>query len=112
MFTHTDMDYTIKANLKGSREMTITTSHLETIERYALFSDLLDSNGIVDEAVLDKLRLHVRQMLESRSDDKELLLLCKDVLFHNNMKAFTLHQLITLFLYWKQERTETPSEKE
>ncbi len=92
--------------------MTITTSHLETLERLALFSDLLDSNGIVDEGVLDKLRLHVRQLLESRSDDKELLELCKDVLFHDNMKAYTLHQLISLFLYWKQEHTEATSEKD
>ncbi len=92
--------------------MTITTSHLETLERLSLFSDLLDSNGIVDETVLDKLRLHVRQMLESKSNDKELLELCKDVLFHDNMKAFTLHQLISLFLYWKQERTETSSEND
>ncbi len=106
------MTYTIKANLTGTREMTITTSHLETLERLALFSDLLDSNGIVDEGVLDKLRLHVRQLLESRSDDKELLELCKDVLFHDNMKAYTLHQLISLFLYWKQEHTEATSEKD
>ncbi len=106
------MTYTIKANLRGTREMTISSSHLETIERLALFSDLLDSNGIVDEGVLDKLRLHVRQMLESRSDDRELLELCKDVLFHDNMKAYTLHQLISLFLYWKQERTENSGEKD
>ncbi len=97
------MDYTIKANPKGTREMTITTRHLETIERYVLFSDLLDSNGIVDETVLDKLRLNVRQVLESQNSDNALLELCKDVLFHDNMKAYTLHQLISLYLYWKQQ---------
>ncbi len=100
------MNYTIKANSKGSRTMTISDEHLAAIQRHALFSDLLDSNGIVDETVLDKLRLNVRQLLESDGSEPSLLELCRDVLFHDNMKAFALHQLISLYLHWEQERAE------
>ena len=39
--------YTILCNLKGSRKLPIDETHLKTIDRYGLFSDLLDSNGIV-----------------------------------------------------------------
>ncbi len=90
--------YTINTNIKGSRTLTISDEHLETLKRYALLSDLLDSNGIVDENVLEKLRLNVRSLLERHSDDPALLNLCQEVLFHDNMKAFGLHQLILLFL--------------
>ena len=33
-------------------------------------------------------------------DSKELLDLCIDVIYHNNMKAFGLQQLIKLYLTW------------
>ncbi len=96
------MNYNIKANQKGTRTMEISDSHLRTIREYTLFSDLLDSNGIVDESVLDKLRLNVRHMLGSGVGGEKLLTLCNDVLFNDNMKAFALHQLISLYLYWEQ----------
>lgn len=79
----------------------ITEANLLTISRYNLLSDLLDSNGIVGDEVLDKLRLNVRSLLESHHNDKELLDLCHDVIFHDNMKAFGLHQLILLYLEWE-----------
>jgi len=90
--------YTITTNVKGSRNLTITDEHLETLKRYALLSDLLDSNGFVDESVLEKLRLNVRSLLERHSDDQALLSLCREVLFHDNMKSYGLHQLILLYL--------------
>ena len=47
--------YTIQTNASGTRSMEISEKHLETIEKYSLFQQLIDSNGIVDETVLDKL---------------------------------------------------------
>ena len=52
--------YTIQANQSGTRTLEISEEHLQTIEKYALFQHLIDSNGIVDESVLDKLSLNVR----------------------------------------------------
>lgn len=95
----------IQANASGTRSIVITDQHLETIEKYSLFSDLIDSNGFVDEAVLDKLKLNIRSMLETETGkDKDLLDLCLDVIYHNNMKAFGLQQLVLLFINWKQNR--------
>ena len=70
-------------------------------KRQALFRHLIDSTGIVDEPVLDKLKLNIRSLIASQEEDsKELLDLCIDVIYHNNMKAFGLQQLIKLYLTW------------
>ena len=45
--------YTIQTNASGTRSMEISEENLQTIEKYALFQHLIDSNGIVDESVLD-----------------------------------------------------------
>lgn len=93
--------YTIQANPSGTRSMEISEANLATIEKYALFRHLIDSNGIVDEDVLDKLKLNIRSLIASQEEDsKELLDLCIDVIYHNNMKAFGLQQLIKLYLTW------------
>ncbi len=92
----------IQANPSGTRSIEITEAHLETIEQYQLLRDLIDSNGYVDEQVLDKLKLNVRALLESKAGrDKGLLDLCLDVVYHPNMKAFGLQQLVLLFINWK-----------
>ena len=97
--------YKIQTNASGTRSIVITDQHLETIDKYNLFSDLIDSNGFVDEAVLDKLKLNVRSVLETEAgNDKALLDLCLDVIYHNNMKAFGLQQLVLLYINWKQKR--------
>ena len=57
--------YTIQTNPTGTRTMDISDEHLQTIEKYALFQHLIDSNGIVDESVLDKLKLNVRSLIAS-----------------------------------------------
>lgn len=98
--------YTILCNMKGSRQLSVEESHLATIERYSLFSDLLDSNGIVEDSVLDKLRLNVRSILSSGEPDAQLLDLCERILFHNDMKAFGLHQLILLYIDWEKEKLD------
>ena len=94
--------YKIQANSSGTRSIEVSEEHLQTIEDYQLFCDLIDSNGYVDEQVLDKLKLNIRSMLESDAGkDKRLLDLCLDVIYHANMKAFGLQQLVLLFINWK-----------
>ena len=102
--------YTILCNLKGSRKLSVSETHLNTIEHYALFSDLLDSNGIVEESVLEKLRLHVRSLLSNGEPDPQLVDLCEQVIFHSDMKAFGLHQLILLFIDWEKEKLDALKE--
>lgn len=97
--------YKIQTNASGTRSMTISSYHLATIRKYALFDNLVDSNGIIDESVLDKLKLNIRAMLESDSVmDKQLLDLCLDVVYNNNMKAFGLNQLVTLYEKWEKKQ--------
>ena len=99
--------YKIQSNQSGSRSIDITEKHLETIEKYQLFRDLIDSHGFVDEQVLDKLKFNIRSLLESESTrDNDLLDLCLDVIYHTNMKSFGLQQLIVLFINWKQQKAE------
>ena len=76
--------YTIQANPSGTRTMEVSEENLKTIEKYALFRHLIDSNGIVDEAVLDKLKLNIRSLIASQEEDsKDLLDLCIDVAIQN-----------------------------
>jgi len=94
--------YKIQSNASGTRSIEISDEHLQTIEDYQLFRDLIDSNGYVDEQVLDKLKLNIRSILESGTgSDKRLLDLCLDVIYHANMKAYGLQQLVLLFINWK-----------
>lgn len=105
--------YTIQANLKGSRLIQVSDENLSTIEKYSLFQHLIDSNGIVDESVLNKLRLNIRSLIAAQEEDsRELLDLCIDVIYHADMKAFGLQQLIRLYLEWQNRPDETPEEKE
>lgn len=99
--------YTIQANQSGTRTLEISEENLKTIEKYSLFQHLIDSNGIVDESVLDKLKLNIRSLIASSENDcKDLLDLCIDVIYHNNMKAFGLHQLIMLYIKWEEEKED------
>lgn len=92
----------ILTNSSGTRSIDITEEHLQTIEDYQLFRDLIDSNGYVDEDVLEKLKMNIRALLESETvRDKRLLDLCLDVIYHPNMKAYGLQQLVLHFINWK-----------
>lgn len=89
---------TIQTNSSGTRSIEITEEHLATIRKYSLLNGLIDSNGIVDESVLDKLKLNIRALLDSvGTSDKALLDLCFDVVYHKDMKALGLHNLIILY---------------
>ncbi len=105
--------YKIQANASGTRNITVTEEHLNTIKKYSLLKNLIDSNGIIDEAVLDKLKLNIRSILESSVEvDKELLDLCLDVIYSNNMKAFGLYQLVLLFIKWENEKSVPENNEE
>ena len=100
----------IQANPSGTRNMEISEENLVTIEKYSLFQHLIDSNGIVDEAVSGK--AETQYTFSDRKSGKKTVktcsTLCIDVIYHNNMKAFGLQQLIKLYLTWlsKQEAEE------
>lgn len=105
------MMYTIKTNKSGTRSIEISDEHLLTIEKYQLFSGLVDSNGIVDEAVLDKLKLTVRSLIVAQDGSKDLLDLCIDVIYHNNMKAIGLSALMALYVEWLSGREQVQAEE-
>ncbi len=105
--------YTIQANTSGTRTLDVSEENLQTICNYALFDNLIASHGIVDEPVLDKLKLTIRSLIASQEEDsKDLLDLCIDVIYHNNMKAFGLQQLIQLYRSWAPVTTPAEVEEE
>ena len=104
--------YKIQANQSGTRSIEVSDEHLITIEKYSLFRNLVDSNGIIDENVLDKLKFNIRSLLETEAGDKALLDLCLDVIYNNNMKAFGLHQLVLLYIEWIQKREMNSTDDE
>ena len=58
--------YTIQANPSGTRSLKVSEENLATIEKYGLFRHLIDSSCIVDETVLDKLKLNIRSLIASQ----------------------------------------------
>ena len=97
----------ILTNASGTRSIDISEEHLQTIEAYQFFRDLIYSNGYVDESVLDKLKLNIRSLLSGDAGkDKALLDLCLDVIYHPNMKAFGLQQLVLLYINWKNQSND------
>lgn len=96
--------YKIQTNISGTRMINISDEHLQTIKDYGLLENLIDSNGIIDEAVLEKLKLNMRSLLGSEAGkDKRLLDLCLDVVYNSNMKATGLQKLIELFIEWEKK---------
>jgi len=93
----------IKANEKGSRFIEVSEAHLDTIKKYALFNDLVNSTGYVDEETLEKLQNNTRALLETNSCDEALIDLCLNVLFHQNMKALGLRNLILAYISYNDK---------
>ena len=90
--------------MKGSRTMAVTEDNLLALEKYNLFADLVDSNGIVDDGVLERLQFNVRSLMQSSSHDVDLISLAQDIILHPNMKALALHQRILLYIDWQKEK--------
>ena len=105
--------YKIQANVTGTRSIELSEAHLRTILRYQLLDHLVGSNGIIDEGVLDRLKLTVRSLLSGESgSDHDLLDLCLDVIYHNNMKAFGLNNLVKLYVEWQASHPSEPESSE
>lgn len=106
--------YDIQLNESGTRHMNITDKNLETIRKYNLFNGLVNSTGYVTEAELDKLKLNIRSLIASSTENtKDLLDLCIDVIYHDKMKAFGLKNLIDIYQTWeKQQATEDTNTEE
>ena len=103
--------YKIQANQSGTRSIEVSDLHLETIDKYQLLRNLVDSNGIIDEGVLEKLKLNVCALLEADNcQDKALLDLCLDVIYNSNMKALGLHNLVLLYVDWLDKRAANEAE--
>ena len=100
--------FTIQANKSGTRSINVSEENLRTIRRFSLFQLLIDSNGIVTEQSLDKLKLNIRSLLTTpEGSAKELLDLCIDVIYHRDMKAFGLQNLMALYERWNRENPQT-----
>lgn len=103
--------FSLQLNESGTRQLTIHAKHLQTIERYSLLRDLVDSTGYVTEEVLDKLRQNIRALIaHSPEHTQDLLDLCTDVIYYDKMKAFGLKNLILLYVEWESQRRATPQE--
>lgn len=99
--------FDIQLNESGTRHITVTAQNLETIRQYDLFNGLVSSTGYVTEAELDKLKLNVRALIASATENtKDLLDLCIDVIYHDKMKAYGLKNLITVYQQWLTSQTE------
>lgn len=103
----------IIANAKGTRTIEVTEQHMLTLHKYALLKNLIDSNGIIDESVVDKLKYNCRSILESQPEvDRQLMDLCLDVVYNADMKAIGLHNLVLAFIEWENRRPAEAQEAE
>ncbi|MBR1446151.1 MAG: hypothetical protein IJ586_03595 [Alloprevotella sp.] len=90
--------HTIQLNPRGTRHLDVTDENLQTLRRYRLLDNLRTSAGTIDETTLEKLRRTLRALIASQPDDVQALLdVCVDVIYHRDMKAFGLEQLIQLY---------------
>lgn len=89
---------TIQANSRGTRSISVSDENLTTIKKYNLFNQLIASHGVVDEDMLEKLRMTIRSLIANQEEDShDMLDLCIDVIYHKDMKAFGLKQLLELY---------------
>ncbi|MBO7554078.1 MAG: hypothetical protein J6T82_08625 [Bacteroidaceae bacterium] len=94
--------YKIQANEKGSRYIEVSDEHLRILEKFDLLDHLTDSTGRVDEDTLAKLRLTLPALINSCLEDLQALnKLGSEVVFHDDMKALGLKNLMHLFEQWK-----------
>lgn len=99
--------YDIQLNESGTRHMNITDKNLETIHKYDLFNGLVSSTGYVTESELDKLKLNIRSLIASSTENtKDLLDLCIDVIYHDKMKAYGLKNLIDVYQTWEKTQED------
>lgn len=103
-------DMKINANASGTRTIEVTEVQLQIIRKYSLLDRLANSMGIIDEDSLHKLRLTVRSLIASQvMGSNELLELCL-VLYHEDMKALGLNNLVTCYKNWLAEQLAAENE--
>lgn len=104
--------FDIQLNESGTRHMSVTTTTLETIRRYHLFDALPGASGYITESDLDRLKMTIRSIIASSTEDtKALLDLCIDVIYHDKMKAFGLKNLVAVYKEWLNQQTEGGDEQ-
>ena len=104
----------INANASGTRTIEVTEEQLQIIRKYSLLDRIANSTGVIDEESLGKLRLTVRSLIASQTmASKELLDICP-ILYHEDMKALGLKNLIKCYSEWmaSNETAETVEEAE
>ena len=90
----------INANASGTRTIEVTEEQLQIIKKYSLLDRIANSTGVIDEESLNKLRLTVRSLIASQTmASKELLDICP-ILYHEDMKALGLKNLIKCYAEW------------
>ena len=100
----------INANASGTRTIEVTEVQLQIIRRYSLLDRIANSAGVIDEDSLNKLRLTVRSLIASQAmASKELLELCL-VLYHEDMKALGLNNLMKCYNEWLISQENEKSE--
>ena len=104
----------INANTSGTRTIKVSEPQLRIIQKYSLLDRIANSTGVIDEESLNKLRLTVRSLIASQTmASKELLDICP-ILYHEDMKALGLKNLIKCYSEWivNKEATGTVEETE
>ena len=103
----------INANATGTRTIEVNETQLQIIRRYSLFDRIANSAGIIDEDSLNKLRLTVRSLVASQTmASKDLRELCV-ILYHEDMKALGLNNLIRCYNEWiVSQENENPEDAE
>lgn len=105
------MAYTIQLNESGTHHLELSEIHLETFRRYQLLDHLLDSTGYVTEDTLDRLKMQIRALIASSTENtKDLLDLCIDVIYHHKMKAYGLRELIAVYQEYIAKTQESCTE--
>ena len=102
------------ANASGTRTIEFTEEQLQIVKKYSLFDRIANSTGVIDEESLGKLRLTVRSLIASQTmASKELLDICP-ILYHEDMKALGLKNLIKCYSEWmaSNEPAETDDKAE
>ncbi len=98
--------YKIQANASGTRSIEVTEDNLLTLDKYSLLKGLVPSNGIVDETTLETLKHNAKSFILNNNECTDLVDLCTNVLFHDNMKVYGLKELIMLYVGWKDSQEE------
>lgn len=103
--------YKIQTNASGTRYIEVTEENLITIDKYALFKGLIPSNGIVDDTTLEQLKHNVKSYILNNDNCKDIIDLCFNVIYHDNMKVYGLKELIMLYVGWRDSMEQEENQK-